>query len=257
MPAINFRVQGQGIPVILIHGFCENLTMWNNIAAPLSEHYQIYSIDLPGFGKSELPTNNISLELVAEILKDWAIAQGIDEAVWIGHSLGGYVGLALADLFPETIKGFGLIHSTAFADTIEGKENRNRVMEFILKHGHQKWIETFAPSLFARDNLNHCQEAVEAIRQMGLNTSQESILAYTKAMRDRPDRFNVWKNIMAHCLFVGGTEDIRIGPEISEEHIYGRETVDGYILQGIGHMGMFEDRNQFQVILENYLGKIS
>lgn len=257
MRAINYKVKGEGFPVILIHGFCENLEIWNDVQTQLSAQYKTFTVDLPGFGKSPLPSHAVNLENVATMINEWCGVQGIKEAVFIGHSLGGYVSLAIAELYPQLIKGFGLVHSTAYADSEEGKENRNKVMVFIEKHGHEKWIETFAPSLFAKKSLEHCEADVEAIRQMGINTSQESIIAYTKAMRDRKDRFEVWKKIESHCLLIGGTEDIRIGPDVSEEHIYAREKVDGYILSGIGHMSMFEDRNQFTVILENYLGKIT
>lgn len=257
MPAINFKVQGEGFPVVLIHGFCENHEMWNSITPALAKHHQIFSIDLPGFGQSPLPEHPISLELVAEMVAEWSKDQGFNQAVFIGHSLGGYVCLALAELFPELIKGIGLAHSTAFADPEEGKVNRDRVIEFIRKFGHEKWIETFAPSLFARKNIAHSQKAIEMVSTMGVNTNPETIISYTQAMRDRKDRFDVWKKIEGQCLFIGGSEDTRISAEVSEEHIYAREKVDGYILSGIGHMGMFEDENQFQVILENYLGKIT
>lgn len=256
MPEINFKTQGDGFPVILIHGFCEHLEMWNYTIEQLSEDYKVIAVDLPGFGKSPLLSSPISLEIVAQTLVDWLKNQGIDQAVFLGHSLGGYVSLALAEMFPELIKGFGLIHSTAFSDTEEGKVNRDRVVQFILKHGHEKWIETFAPSLFAKENLEHCTNDVELVRQTGINTSKESIIAYTYAMRDRKDRFEVWKQIEPHCLFIGGTEDIRIGPAISEEHIYAREAVDGHILTGIGHMGMFEDKIHFNDILKSYLKKV-
>ncbi|NVK84069.1 MAG: alpha/beta fold hydrolase, partial [Cytophagia bacterium] len=142
MPEINFKTQGDGFPVILIHGFCEHLEMWNYIIEQLSEDYKVIAVDLPGFGKSPLLSSPISLEIVAQTLVDWLKNQGIDQAVFLGHSLGGYVSLALAEMFPELIKGFGLIHSTAFADTEEGKVNRDRVVQFIQKHGHEKWIET-------------------------------------------------------------------------------------------------------------------
>lgn len=256
MSAINYKIEGEGSPVVLIHGFCENLEMWQHTSLVLSEQYQIISIDLPGFGKSPLPNFEVNLEQIAAIITDWLKARGIEKAVFLGHSLGGYVSLAIAEHFPELIRGFGLIHSTAYADTEEGKLNRNRVVEFILKHGHDKWIETFAPSLFAKENLSHCESDVALIREMGLNTSQESIIAYTYAMRDRKDRFEVWQNLESHALFIGGTEDIRIGPQISEEHIYAREKVDGYILNRIGHMGMFEDKAHFNEILKVYLKKV-
>ncbi|WP_286743900.1 alpha/beta hydrolase [Roseivirga sp. UBA1976] len=257
MPAINFKVEGEGLPVVLIHGFCENHEMWKHLVPTLSKNYKVYTIDLPGFGQSPLWQTTVSLESVASAVADWVEDQKIDKAVFIGHSLGGYVCLALAELYSKLVAGVGLVHSTAFADSEEGKINRNRVIEFIDKHGHEKWIETFAPSLFAKNNLAYCQEAVAMVHAMGVNTKVETIVAYTLAMRDRKDRFEVWQNIANHCLYIGGSEDIRIPARVSEEHIYARDKIDGYILPEIGHMGMLEDENQFKVILENYLGKIT
>lgn len=257
MPAINFKVQGKGAAIVLIHGFCETLEMWNNIVSELAKDYRVFSIDLPGFGGSPLPKEQVSIELIAKSVADWAKEQGIDRAVFIGHSLGGYVALALAELYPDLINGIGLAHSNAYADPEEGKINRDKVVKFIERHGHEKWIETFAPSLFAKENVDHCQAAIKMVTEMGVNTQAETIIAYTLAMKDRKDRFEVWENIEDHCLFIGGTEDSRISPEISEEHIYAREKVDGHILPGIGHMGMFEDQPNFIEIVSTYLHKAS
>lgn len=256
MSAINFKVEGAGTPVVLIHGFCETLEMWADIGPALAKDHKVYTIDLPGFGGSPLTKEQVSMELIAKHVAQWAKEQGINKSVFIGHSLGGYIALALAELYPELTTGVGLAHSNAFADPEEGKINRDRVVKFIERHGHEVWIETFAPSLFAKDNVEHCQEAIKMVSNMGVNTQAETIIAYTLAMKDRKDRFEVWKDIEGHCLFIGGSEDSRISTEISEEHIYAREKVDGHILLGIGHMGMFEDQSKFTEIVSTYLDKV-
>ncbi len=255
MPAINFQVKGEGFPVILIHGFCLNHEMWNDTVHHLSSDFKVYAIDLPGFGKSALISDSMTLEDAATSIVHWIKDQGIGKAIFVGHSLGGYVALAIAERFPELIQGIALVHSTAFADSDENKVNRDKTLAFIHKYGHEKWIATFVPSLFAKENQEHCQSAIEEIQSSGFATSPKTISAYTLAMRDRKDRFEVWQGVKNECLFIGGTEDIRITSEICEEHIYARELVHGHILKGIGHMSMFEDPSQFNQILNTYLVK--
>ena len=86
MPAINFKVEGEGLPVVLIHGFCENHEMWKHLVPTLSKNYKVYTIDLPGFGQSPLWQTTVSLESVASAVADWVEDQKIDKAVFIGGS---------------------------------------------------------------------------------------------------------------------------------------------------------------------------
>lgn len=255
MPTINFQVKGKGFPVVLIHGFCLNHEMWNSSVEALCHHFKVYAIDLPGFGQSELNEPHASLENIADTVVEWFEQEHIQKAIFIGHSLGGYVSLAIAEKNPEIVHGLGLVHSTAYADSEENRINRDRTLDFIFKHGPEKWIETFVPSLFASEKQKFCQEDIERIKTIGKTTPLKTIEAYTLAMRDRKDRLEVWKSIMGECLLIGGKKDIRISPTVSEELIYAREKVTGYILDSIGHMGMFEDRDHLNQLLKDYLIK--
>ena len=255
MPTINFQVQGEGFPVILIHGFCLNHEMWSSTVDSLSNHFKVYAIDLPGFGKSQLDEHPISLESIARSVVEWTEQVKIERAIFIGHSLGGYIALAIAESRPALVYGLGLVHSTAFADSEENRVNRDRTLDFIYKHGHKKWINAFVPSLFANEKQPYCLSDIDRIKSIGKNTPLKTIEAYTLAMRDRKDRFEIWEAITGECLLIGGTEDIRISQGVSEEHIYAREKVSGHILSGIGHMAMFEDSGQFNQLLKDYLTK--
>ena len=120
---LNVEVSGHGLPVVLLHGLCENLSLWNRLRVALNKNHQIITYDLPGFGKSDKLSNKFTLDDVAEILhEDLQDKLEIDKYVVLGHSLGGYISLALANKYPESILGYGLINSTSYADNEERKK---------------------------------------------------------------------------------------------------------------------------------------
>jgi len=115
---IRYIVRGSGSPVLLIHGFGEFLeTWWLNIV-PLSEHYQVYAMDLPGHGLSDKPEIDYDLVFAIEFATDFAQALGIERASLIGHSLGGIVAMSMAINFPEKIDKLILVDSGGLTDEI-------------------------------------------------------------------------------------------------------------------------------------------
>src|SRR5947207_821697 len=96
MSAIFYRKLGKGYPIVLIHGFCETHEIWSDLAKDLSKKFEVFVIDLPGFGDSPALTNPFSITEVAEAVFAWIVQQKISKPVVIGHSLGGYVVLAMA-----------------------------------------------------------------------------------------------------------------------------------------------------------------
>lgn len=256
MPAINFSVKGNGSPVILIHGFCEDHSVWNEIQDQLANNYSVYSIDLPGFGTSPLPTENFSLKEIGEQVYEWAKEQGIDRATLLGHSLGGYVAMEIAKVQPSFINGLGLINSTAFADDVEGKSKRDKALDFLEKYSMEKFIAPFTPSLFNLKRKEEHKAAIEKATELAMSTPKETAKAYTLAMRNRPDYFDVWKNLACHCLYIGGLVDHRIPSEKAEAHIEERTEVDGYLMRDVGHMAMLEEPAETTQIIKDFLSKL-
>ncbi|WP_238785047.1 alpha/beta fold hydrolase [Blattabacterium cuenoti] len=122
---INFKTKGKGIPVVLLHGFMESLEIWNYVYDNISKKYKIISIDLPGHGKSIFPLKEntvFTMEKTAEIVKKILEKENIQKAVFVGHSMGGYVALAIAEKYPEIFLGLCLLHSTTKSDTFEKKK---------------------------------------------------------------------------------------------------------------------------------------
>lgn len=115
-----YRKSGKGKPIVLLHGFAEDGEIWNQQSLFLQNDYQLLVPDLPGSGKSSL-TDNVNMEEMAEALKAILEEENILETIVIGHSMGGYVTLAFAEKYSESLKAFGLFHSSAYADSEEKK----------------------------------------------------------------------------------------------------------------------------------------
>lgn len=256
MPAIKSTTLGEGFPVIFIHGFCETKEMWFPFVEPLAKQYKVVCVDLPGYGESPLEQTQLSLEEVADQLANWFSSEGIEKAVVIGHSLGGYVALALAERHPHLIQGLGLFHSMALADDVESKHKRDKALLFLKKHPVSKFIEPFIPSLFYDQRKTELQDEIQKSTEIGLQTPLKTIIAYTLAMRERKDRFEVWRNLASQSLFIGGINDTRIPVSICEQHIEKRDRVDGYIIPETAHMGMFERPSETLQMIRDYLLKV-
>src|SRR3990170_1447292 len=127
MKTLNYRESGSGPTVILIHGFPMNQQVWNDFAEKLSASFQVVTLDLPGFGKSPALPDGFSLEGVALTIHTWIKEKKYAHPIIVGHSLGGYVTLALADRDMDIMAGMCLFHSTALADSDEKKESRDKV----------------------------------------------------------------------------------------------------------------------------------
>ena len=124
---IFYQVFGSGKPVVLIHGFGEDCKVWKNQIEFLIEKFHLIVPDLPGSGKSEM-IDDMSIEGMGEIIKTILDTEAPlnppQGGTLIGHSMGGYITLAFAEKYPEYLNGFGLFHSTAYADSNEKKEIR-------------------------------------------------------------------------------------------------------------------------------------
>ena len=230
--------------------------MWFPFVNPLTHNYEIICPDLPGFGHSELESGQISLEEVADQLAAQLQAEGIDEAVFIGHSLGGYLALALAERHPNMVRGLGLFHSHALADSDEDRHKRDKAILFLEKHPVNKFIGPFIPSLFHEGRKDALQAEIARSTEIGLQSPLKAIIAYTHAMRERKDRFDLWCQLPQHTLFIGGTHDSRIPVSMCEQHIEERDHVDGYILPETAHMGMFERPSESLQMIKDYLLKV-
>ncbi len=237
-----YNDQGAGKAIALIHGFCENKDLWRDFETNLSADYRVLSIDLPGHGDSGSGTRDLSIEEMARKVKELLEAIQVRECVMIGHSLGGYVTLAFAEKYPENLLGFGLFHSTAFADTEEKKRNRDRTIEFIEKHGMDAFADSFVAPLFYPKNRERLSAEIDQLKDVCRKMEVKTVVATTRAMRDRKDRIEVLRRTKLPVLFIIGREDNAVPYEKSMEQCYLPEKHQVRVLEETGHMGMLEKK---------------
>ena len=237
MSRLSFKQQGSGKPIILLHGFPMNQRVWDDFVPLLSDHYNVITVDLPGFGESPLPQLPFTIDQVADIVLDWISTEKTLGSTIIGHSLGGYVALAMAKKRPDLFSGLGLFHSTALADTEEKKESRLKVVEFIGKNGVLAFTSNFIPPLFADQN----HKAINKVREIAIQSTHDAVTGYTLAMRNRPDRTSVLKKLEMPVLFLAGEADPGIPVNSILEQAKRCKFPQVHVLKHVAHMGMFEN----------------
>ena len=250
---LHFFEKGQGPALLFLHGFCETGEMWRHFADSLSTQYRVICPDLSGFGNSPLTHPIHSLEEVAEQLEGWMQAVQIQNPIVLGHSLGGYLALALLERMGDRIKAVGLLHSTAFEDDLEKKEMRNRTLTFLKKHGAVKFVTSFVPQLFPEHRRIELADAMSQAIEDGKRSSLEGLLAYTVAMRDRKDRMEVLQQFAGPKLLLAGTLDgsVKIESSRAQQGAYTH-----YIeLDGVGHLGMVEEKEKSLAVVQNFVGE--
>ncbi len=249
---ITWLDEGKGATIVLIHGFSENATLWDNQITPLKKHYRIIIPDLPGTALSPL-TTPLTIESMAEYVYAILLAENISEAVIIGHSMGGYIALALAEKYPALLKGLGLFHSTAKADSEEKKEGRRKSIRMMEQYGAETFLRQTLPNMFSPATKSKHSELVDAYVKMGMECQLPALVAYYEAMAKRPDRTGVLKTLRAPVLFMIGKDDNAVPLDNVMPQITLPATGSIHIFENVGHMGMWEIAEESNVILEQFV----
>ena len=244
-----YQAKGEGVPVVLLHGFCEDHSVWQFLFDAVSG-CQLISLDLPGFGQSGValtPDLSHMADLVALLLRK----MDIEKCILIGHSMGGYISLAFAEKYGHMLKGLGLVHSSPYADTAEKKDKRTKEQKFIRSNGHQLYVAQLIPKLFASTFGDNA-----VINQLVTNAQAytvEGIIDGLEAMKRRPDRSEILRQLKCPVLCLAGKEDIVVSLEKSLAFACLPERSMMHFLPQVGHMGMFEATEKCREIITEFI----
>ena len=257
MPSISYQNKsvyyddrGNGLPVIFLHGFGENRHMWDDVL-PYFRDCRTVTIDLPGSGESETAT--YSMARMAKAVRAVLRRSDIKKCVLVGHSMGGYVTLAFANLYPELLWGYCLFHSHPYADTEAAKANRNKGMEFVRTHGVRPFFRGLLPKLFPANYLPLVQETIEKLVDAAANMSPEAVVNQLRAMRDRPDRTDVLRSANVPVCFIIGKLDAAVPLENSLNQTFLPDRADIHFFEDLGHMGMFTAPDRTLAALQRFV----
>lgn len=250
---VAYQIEGKGFPVVLIHGFCSDNRIWEDFKQDLlEENYKVVTIDLPGFGASDV-VQPVSIRYYAEAVLAVLDERKLGEVILIGHSMGGYTALAIAELAPERLKGVGLFHSQPYADSDEKKEGRAKQISFIRRQGHQLYVKQLIPKLFpAKYGLSYPFDLDKLIHRAA-RYQAEGIIAGLEAMANREDRAAVLSEISCPVLFIVGGEDTAVPPEASRKQLALPAVAEIHVLEKVGHMGMIEASRQTQLMVRQFV----
>lgn len=236
---VAYQKNGQGTALILLHGFCEDSTMWADFVPLLSKKCSILTIDLSGFGDSDLleigNIDNMAAAVFAVLEHE-----KIDKCILIGHSMGGYVGLAFAKKHSNRLLGLGLFHSHPYKDSTVKIANRLKTIRFIERHGIAPFAGQFVRNLFPPTFIQNNKPFVEELIHKTSMHHSDAVVAASYAMIDRVDQSEVLTNLSCPALFIVGTEDKTITIDQRLGQLSLPPITSLHILDGIGHMGMFE-----------------
>ncbi len=240
MNAIHFLEAGTGFPVVFLHGYCESSKIWQNLMDELSDEFRILCPDLPGFGKSPALKNPFSLEQVGDNIMLWLSEQQISQSVIIGHSLGGYIALELLRKHKKSMTAMGLFNSSAFDDSPDKKENRDKLIQFLYQNGVAPFIKTFVPSLFYPPTMANFQHVIDEISSDGLSLDVGVVAGYAAAMRDRKDSMELLQKYSDRILLIAGEHDQNVPLEKTMKMAAYLNTDNTHIIPESAHMCLFE-----------------
>lgn len=248
---IAYQAQGKGQTLVLLHGLCEDSTIWDEFIKNLSD-FRIIRPDLSGFGESEiLPEHSIEVmaDSVKAILDDLKIAH----CVMVGHSMGGYVTMAFAQKYPSVLKGLGLFHSHPFADTEDKKEERRKSIEFVKRNGHIIYVKQLIPKLFAELFATSNEFLINSLIHKATQYPPETIIGAQEAMLNRPDCGDVLKNFERPALIIIGKQDKTVPYQISLNMLPLATTSEILILPKVAHMGIFTARDRIVKTIRHFM----
>ncbi len=251
---------GSNTAVMLIHGFGEDGSVWKHQLQSLKQKFRLIVPDIPGSGNSAFmtpdPGYNNALDQYADAFYQLLQHENINKCIIIGHSMGGYIALSLLFRHINTVVGIGFIHSSIFSDQEERKEMRKKGIAFIQKFSAHEFLKQSIPNLFGQSFLNEQPEEVESLIQKSRSFTSDALIQYYQAMLTRPDRTEFIKNYRKPVLFIIGEEDKSVSLQDSLKQCHIPSVSHTTILPGVGHMGMWEAKNQVSKSLEQYLNYI-
>ncbi len=250
---ISYTDQGKGTVVIFLHGFLENKKMWDSFTGEFSKKYRVITIDLLGHGNTGSIGYVHNMEDHADAVLAVLSELRIRKVIFAGHSMGGYVALAFAELYPDYIKGIALINSTSVADNDERKANRNRAIKSV-KANHTNFVRLSIANLFSKNNRERLSQEIEQVKKEALKTPLQGIIASLEGMKTRKDREVILHFAPFPVLLVLGKNDPVLNYEESLEQLEGNSVQ--LISFEDGHMSTIENKDELLLGLSKFFKSI-
>jgi pimeloyl-ACP methyl ester carboxylesterase len=236
---LHYEISGNGKEnLVLLHGFLENSKIWAEMEKKLSLEFRLIKIDLPGHGGSPKIAEIQTMELMAKNVNETLDSLNIQKFHLLGHSMGGYISLAFAELFPEKLKSLTLFFSTYLPDNEEKKEQRRKSYK-IIEEAFRHYVHVGIPNYFNAFELDELEGKINLAKSIALETDNFGALACAKGMVERKDRKFILETFNQKILVIGGKHDNAVDTTKTMKYLPERSNIKSYILD-CGHSGHWE-----------------
>jgi len=251
------KIEGGGVPLLLLHGYLENHTVFEKIVPSLSDKYKVIMVDFPGHGKSACPVNNYSFEEFASLIAGLLEWLEVREKVHLaGHSMGGYAVLAFAKLYSERVRSLSLFHSVVSAASPKGRSQRLREASLIEKGRKELLVNALIGSNFAKGNETVFKSDLIRLKNMGNEVTEKGALAAINAMVERAASHEITERAEFPKLFIIGGKDQVFSPELQISEASSAKCSTIVMLENSGHVGFIEEEGVFVEGLKSFLSAV-
>jgi|CXWL01.1.fsa_nt_gi 3-oxoadipate enol-lactonase len=252
---IAFTDEGQGLPVVFLHGFPLNRTMWTPQVERLATRFRVITIDLRGHGESEAPLWHYSMEQFADDLIGVLDHLAIEQAALVGLSMGGYVLFSCVRRYPHRIKALIFCDTRAGADTLEGRAARFSMAQIAYRRGAGAIADLMLPKLLAPSTSTTNPSLVDRVRAMISRTEISGIAGDLMAMAARPDSTEMLETIRVPTLVIAGEQDAASPPAEVKKIADGIPGAQFVTIPEAGHLPNLEQPERFNTLLEKFLAE--
>jgi pimeloyl-ACP methyl ester carboxylesterase len=254
---IAYEDVGRGEPVVLLHGFLFDRSLWREQAAALGDRFRFITPDLRGHGESAATAAPATMEEMAADVAALLDELGVGPAVVGGLSMGGYVSFAFCRRHPERVRALVLADTRAQADNEEGRRAREELARLALGEGMRPIADSWTPKMLAPETLTSRPDVVERVRAMILGTKPEGAAAASRGMALRRDQTDWLPEIAVPTLILVGSEDAITPPAVSEAMRAKIKDARLEVVRGAGHASNVERPAEFNRALADFLGGLS
>ncbi|MBI3941677.1 MAG: alpha/beta fold hydrolase [Chloroflexi bacterium] len=250
---MNYNDIGKGHPIVLIHAFPLDGTMWEPQEADLQRDYRVIIPDLRSFGASEVTEGLQSMDLLADDVSALLDLLDIHQATLVGCSMGGYIAFAFYRRHADRLRGLGLVSTRAGGDNAEARQNRLDLARTVHHDGQQIVVDRLLPRLLAPGGLEERTDLAQKLEQMMRRASIAGIAGASTGMADRPDSTSLLPAIKQPTLVVAGEQDQIIPVAEARKMAELIPTSKLQVVPGAGHMVNLEQPQVFNHTLRNFL----
>lgn len=254
---VSYTVSGEGDNLVLIHGYLESAEVWGEFAERLSEKHRVVAVDLPGNGRSSDYDADHTMCFLADSVMAVLEKEKVEKAVVVGHSLGGYVTLNMAERYPERVSGYILFHSHPFPDSDETMDNRRREIGIVESGKKELLYSVNISEMFADVNIERFSDAVGKSKLIASSHTDKGIISVLKGMMGRKDRTGVLESGKVPSMVILGRMDNYIDYDTMIARLPIPANGSVATLENSGHMGFIEEMKKSVALVDDFAGSVN